>query len=173
MNFELRDVLDRYVPTEPRVRVMQSIDSIVEDIEQFGGSDSDIRAAAVARLQKTELILRSSTQNPEEALPLMQMALDDFLALAQQDPNNSQFQRDLSVSYNRLGDIELRLGNTDAALAHYDNALTGALKLVELDPNNSEFQRDLSVSYDKLGDCLLYTSPSPRDKRQSRMPSSA
>ena len=24
-----------------------------------------------------------------------------------------------------------------------------------------------------LEDCLLYTSPSPRDKRQSRMPSSA
>ena len=24
-----------------------------------------------------------------------------------------------------------------------------------------------------MGDCLLYTSPSPRDKRQSRMPSSA
>ena len=26
---------------------------------------------------------------------------------------------------------------------------------------------------DKIEDCLLYTSPSPRDKRQSRMPSSA
>ena len=26
---------------------------------------------------------------------------------------------------------------------------------------------------DLLCDCLLYTSPSPRDKRQSRMPSSA
>ena len=26
---------------------------------------------------------------------------------------------------------------------------------------------------DPLEDCLLYTSPSPRDKRQSRMPSSA
>ena len=25
----------------------------------------------------------------------------------------------------------------------------------------------------KLSSCLLYTSPSPRDKRQSRMPSSA
>ena len=25
----------------------------------------------------------------------------------------------------------------------------------------------------QVGDCLLYTSPSPRDKRQSRMPSSA
>ena len=27
--------------------------------------------------------------------------------------------------------------------------------------------------YGRLSDCLLYTSPSPRDKRQSRMPSSA
>ena len=26
---------------------------------------------------------------------------------------------------------------------------------------------------DEFNDCLLYTSPSPRDKRQSRMPSSA
>ena len=28
-------------------------------------------------------------------------------------------------------------------------------------------------SYCQYQDCLLYTSPSPRDKRQSRMPSSA
>ena len=27
--------------------------------------------------------------------------------------------------------------------------------------------------YEEFGPCLLYTSPSPRDKRQSRMPSSA
>ena len=26
---------------------------------------------------------------------------------------------------------------------------------------------------DRLGDCLLYTSPSPRDRTRSRMPSSA
>ena len=32
----------------------------------------------------------------------------------------------------------------------------------------------LSVDFEeKLYSCLLYTSPSPRDKRQSRMPSSA
>ena len=28
-------------------------------------------------------------------------------------------------------------------------------------------------AFRKVNDCLLYTSPSPRDKRQSRMPSSA
>ena len=33
----------------------------------------------------------------------------------------------------------------------------------------------LELTFDNtlLGTCLLYTSPSPRDKRQSRMPSSA
>ena len=30
-----------------------------------------------------------------------------------------------------------------------------------------------SVGYEKLQDCLLYTSPSPRDRQKSRMPSSA
>ena len=29
------------------------------------------------------------------------------------------------------------------------------------------------INYAKYKGCLLYTSPSPRDKRQSRMPSSA
>ena len=32
---------------------------------------------------------------------------------------------------------------------------------------------DSATATEKLGACLLYTSPSPRDKRQSRMPSSA
>ena len=31
----------------------------------------------------------------------------------------------------------------------------------------------LVLENDQPGSCLLYTSPSPRDKRQSRMPSSA
>ena len=36
-----------------------------------------------------------------------------------------------------------------------------------LAPNGKPFTSD------SIGGCLLYTSPSPRDKRQSRMPSSA
>ena len=36
---------------------------------------------------------------------------------------------------------------------------------MKADPNKGHFKKN--------EDCLLYTSPSPRDKRQSRMPSSA
>ena len=35
------------------------------------------------------------------------------------------------------------------------------------------YLKNIPVAGDKLTYCLLYTSPSPRDKRQSRMPSSA
>ena len=51
---------------------------------------------------------------------------------------------------------------------------TGALV-----PGSADVLRDLLTDVNFLGNlfvlftCLLYTSPSPRDKRQSRMPSSA
>ena len=35
------------------------------------------------------------------------------------------------------------------------------------------FKHNAKPKYTLYEDCLLYTSPSPRDKRQSRMPSSA
>ena len=47
---------------------------------------------------------------------------------------------------------------------------------ITLDALNERPAEELSLWYSKpakFWDCLLYTSPSPRDKRQSRMPSSA
>ena len=38
---------------------------------------------------------------------------------------------------------------------------------------NKNLQEENTLVTNKIKDCLLYTSPSPRDKRQSRMPSSA
>ena len=37
----------------------------------------------------------------------------------------------------------------------------------------NEVYKDMSLIKDLYGDCLLYTSPSPRDRTRSRMPSSA
>ena len=36
-----------------------------------------------------------------------------------------------------------------------------------------EVDTEVDMASEEGMDCLLYTSPSPRDKRQSRMPSSA
>ena len=47
----------------------------------------------------------------------------------------------------------------------------GAIPLNQI-PNNEESIKGNNIR-GKYWTCLLYTSPSPRDKRQSRMPSSA
>ena len=47
------------------------------------------------------------------------------------------------------------------------------LKLKEVMKNAYEKRTRREVIYAFAFACLLYTSPSPRDKRQSRMPSSA
>ena len=54
----------------------------------------------------------------------------------------------------------------------------GVLISADSDDENSNFSSgitgmNLSAEVLKHQPCLLYTSPSPRDKRQSRMPSSA
>ena len=42
-----------------------------------------------------------------------------------------------------------------------------------LDPSRSYFMASDIAEFDKWKTCLLYTSPSPRDRTRSRMPSSA
>ena len=46
-------------------------------------------------------------------------------------------------------------------------------KINEVDNKHIALHNDLKLLVTRLNDCLLYTSPSPRDQRGSRMPSSA
>lgn len=62
------------------------------------------------------------------------------------------WQRDLSVSYDRLGDVAMAQGKLDAAAQAYRDSLEVRRKLAAADPSNAEWQRDLWVSYWKLAD---------------------
>ena len=68
------------------------------------------------------------------------------------DPANTEWQRDLSVSHNRLGDVAAAAGDLTAARDHYQASLDIRVRLAAADPANTEWQRDLSISHDKLGD---------------------
>ena len=67
------------------------------------------------------------------------------------EPTNTQWQRDLSVSYNKIGNIQAKQGDSAAALKSYQAGLTIRERLATGDPRNTEWQRDLSVSYNKIG----------------------
>ena len=72
--------------------------------------------------------------------------------LVKAEPDNLNLQRDLSVSYERVGDMHLKSGDNAAALKAYQDGLAIAKRLAELDPNHTGWQRDLFVSYTKVGD---------------------
>ncbi|MDH5653555.1 MAG: tetratricopeptide repeat protein, partial [Gammaproteobacteria bacterium] len=86
------------------------------------------------------------------ALQSYQAALAIAERLARADPGNSQWQRDLSVSHIKIGDVQRGQGSLTAALQSYQAALAIAERLARADPGNSQWQRDLSVSHIKIGD---------------------
>ena len=59
------------------------------------------------------------------------------------------------------------LGKSGSGKTTLISVLNGTIK-----PTQGEVKL-FNKSFEELNSCLLYTSPSPRDKRQSRMPSSA
>ncbi|MDN3356130.1 CHAT domain-containing protein, partial [Actinomadura sp. DC4] len=71
------------------------------------------------------------------------------------DPSNAESQRDLSISYNKLGDVLRARGDLAGAEERYTAGLRIAERLAAADPSNAESQRDLSVSYNRLGDVLV------------------
>ena len=81
--------------------------------------------------------------------------MDIAQALAARDPGNTQWQRDLSVSHNKIGDVLVAQGDLPAALAAFRTGLDIAQALAARDPSNTQWQRDLSVSHVKLGDVLV------------------
>ena len=63
--------------------------------------------------------------------------------LATQDPANAQWQRDLVVSYMRLGDVEKQKGNTTGAVDFFTQARAISARMVERDPTNAVWKNDL------------------------------
>ena len=95
----------------------------------------------------------------------------------------------ISVGYAFLGEIENRFGMSDDKSSKRTNEyisydINNTLYRITLKGNvplSEQFQEDLNsldatTLFETYGThylCLLYTSPSPRDMRRSRMPSSA
>ncbi|WP_415839097.1 hypothetical protein [Pseudoalteromonas byunsanensis] len=75
--------------------------------------------------------------------------------LAERDPSSSEWQRDLSISLNNLGDIEKQKGDLSGAEQSYLAALKIRQTLAKSDPSNSQWQRDLSLSFERLGNIKL------------------
>ncbi len=100
-----------------------------------------------------------------EAVRLYQQAVAIDEHLAQVDPANTEFQRNLSVSYDKLANLARAAGDTPEAARLYQQALAIDEHLAQVDPANTEFQRNLSVSYDKLANLARDAGDTPEAAR--------
>jgi tetratricopeptide (TPR) repeat protein len=71
--------------------------------------------------------------------------------LTAHDKGNTDWQDELSTSYEKAGDAQVKLGDIDGAIASYRKGLSIAESLVAQDPNNAEWQRYLFVTLVKAG----------------------
>ncbi|WP_224360257.1 tetratricopeptide repeat protein [Hyalangium versicolor] len=75
--------------------------------------------------------------------------------LAQQDPGNSQWQRDLFLSHHQVGDVLLAQDDTEGALSSFQAALPIAERLTQQDPHDSLWQYHLGFNHRRVGNVLL------------------
>lgn len=86
----------------------------------------------------------------ETARALHQRALEIDNALVREMPDNTHWQRDLSISYARLGDLEVQAGRKEAARQHYEESRRIAEALAR-GADEVEARRDLAYSHIRLG----------------------
>ena len=84
--------------------------------------------------------------------------------LAKSDPGNAGWQRDLSVSYNKVGDVQVAQGDLAGALKSYRDSLAIRDRLAKSDPGNAGWQRDLAISYAKLASVYLAQNDDARGR---------
>ena len=82
--------------------------------------------------------------------------------------DRSDIVETLAAAWSRQGAPRTAKDATD------EDALGGARSaLGEVESSSLKAARARANAWETLGNCLLYTSPSPRDRTRSRMPSSA
>ena len=121
-----------------------------EAVLAAGNQGVEDRQTAWARLGLGDVLVAQGQL--EQALESYQAGLKIAERLAELDPSNTEWQRDLSVSHNRIGDVQGTQGGLAAAQASYQAGLEIQQRLAASDPSNTLWQRDLSISHNKIGD---------------------
>ncbi len=113
----------------------------------------DLRRSEAVALQSLSDTLMTIGDR-KAALEAAEQSRQILETLTASDPGNATWQRELSISDNKIGDVLVIAGRGDDALKEYRKALAIREKFAAAAPGDAQWQRDLSVSYNKIGDIL-------------------
>ncbi|MGI9351372.1 MAG: TIR domain-containing protein [Rhizobiaceae bacterium] len=94
----------------------------------------------------------------DDALIEFEYALARRQELQQSDANEGEeLEREIAVSFEKIGDTQMALGNNESALEAYSESLRLTKRISERDPSNTNWLRDLSVANHKIGNAMMQT----------------
>ncbi|MGH3912575.1 MAG: hypothetical protein ACRDTC_04080, partial [Pseudonocardiaceae bacterium] len=73
---------------------------------------------------------------------------------ASADPTNTQWQRDLSISHNKVGDLAVAAGDLATAQQRFQTSLTIRERLAAMDRTNVQWQKDLAYVQRRMADLM-------------------
>jgi tetratricopeptide (TPR) repeat protein len=98
----------------------------------------------------------------DEAFGYFQAAETTVQRLLKAEADAPVSQRDLSVSYAQIGDVQRDQGDLASALSSYNKTLEIQEKLAARYPGYTKWQDDLSLSYNKIATCRGHRATCPR-----------
>jgi len=147
------------VPVDDLVRCLQHVSALLSadqnlilwtPLVNFILYDGSSRLQQVGRLEWLRTVL---------------LSVSDWLHRKSEQDSESSWQREYSVSLNKLGGLAIAEGNLPEASRLFSDGLAVAQRLAESDPGNAGRQRDLSVSFNKLGDLAIAEGNLPEARR--------
>lgn len=125
--------------------------------------DSKILASRPAMITLSEMaqqiLVFDNGSRMNSALVLAERIYRRSLVIAEQNvrefPSSSDWQNDLSVVLDRLGNVCLRLGRQKDALTHYQRGLQICRNLAAADPKDTNLQVALAFSHQRVGNTFF------------------
>jgi tetratricopeptide (TPR) repeat protein len=141
---------DSSVPSAVISDVLSRARGLQDQLNAGGETSSELRRAQAAALDEVAQTLLT-LGDTKGALAAAQQSRDILLALAAATVGDADYQRNLGVTNERIGDVLEAQGDLTGALAAFRQSLSIVQTLLKTDPSNVDWQRDLAVRGGKIG----------------------
>jgi tetratricopeptide (TPR) repeat protein len=141
------------VPIDLVRKILDRAQELQKQLMQSGDTTPELmysQAAALGELVTTLMAqgdLNAARKAAEQSRAIL-------VALVAANPTDTRYERDLAVTYDRIGDVLIALGDRAQALSSYRSSLNIRLRLASANPDDPATRSDLATSYRKIGDIL-------------------
>ena len=149
---DLHELLkDKPALQDVRKKLLQTAEEGLKKVARNGDTAGAIdHESIVIHLELGDIFLNfeGATADARDQYQLAQTLAQTMITT---DPANKRAQQDLALCLEKLGDLQMTTGETDAALKSFEKSLEIRKELFAADENNLVAKRNVSISLERMG----------------------